>query len=323
MLWRSATMRREAAAAGLGRRRAPPRALGLALLAPALAACGLASKGGRGAVTVTITRGFGAHRIADATQARVPAGETVLHLIRRRYALAALGTTVTALDGVRAAPGSRWFLSINGSATGLGTAKRPTLVHAGDRIWWDLHDAAATRSVPAVVGSFPEPFLSGVGGRRLPVTLECAPDVAVACDRVSSVLTKLGLPAARQLLGTGSGTDSLAVNVGTWADVRGEIAALLIEHGPSTGGVYARFVAGPRGGALQLLDPRGRPVRSLASPAGLVAATGNSSTVPTWFITGTDAGGVLAAASALTAARLDRHLALAVQGSSDFPVPQP
>ena len=292
------------------------------MLAPALAGCGLATRGAGGPVTVLITRDFGARTLARTTQARVPAGETVLTLTRGRYGLATLGTTVTALDKVPATSGSRWFLSINGSASGLGTSRRPTPVHAGDRIWWDVHDIAATRNVPAVVGSFPEPFLSGLGGRRLPVTLECAPDVTSACDQVSAALQKIGVPAARQLLGTGSGTDSLAVDVGTWADVRGEIAALLIEHGPSTGGVYARFAVGSNSTALELLDPEGRPVRTLASPAGLVAATGNNSTVPTWFIIGTDAAGVTAAASALTAGRLDGHLAVAVQGSRDFPVPQ-
>jgi hypothetical protein len=62
-------------------------------------------------------------------------------------------------------------------------------------------------------------------------------------------------------------------------------------------------------------------VRTLGAGAGLVAATGNSSTAPVWIVTGTDVAGVSAAAAALTAARLDDHFAVAVDGQADIPVP--
>lgn len=233
-----------------------------------------------------------------------------------------VGNTVTAIDGVGAKPGSSWFLFVNGSASGIGPRKRRTVVHAGDRIWWDFHDDTATRKVSAVVGAFPEPFIHGVGGKRLPVTLECGSDVTKACDRVAAALAAVGVPAARQLLGTGSGTNTLGIVVGTWSDVAREIAALLIAHGPATGGVYARF-AGHSDHTLALLDSRGRVGRRLGAGAGLVAATGNDKTAPTWLVTGTDAAGVSAAASAMTTGRLGDHLAVAVQGTQVLPVPQP
>jgi hypothetical protein len=211
---------------------------------------------------------------------------------------------------------------LNGSASGIGTSRLRTVVHAGDRIWWDLHAYAATRSVPVVVGSFPEPFIHGLGGKRLPVTLECASNVTTACDRVASALGKIGVPAPRQLIGTGSGTSTLGVVVGTWSEVQGEIAALLIAAGPGRGGIYAHF-AGRHGGALELLDASGHVARILGPSAGLIAATGNVKSVPTWFVTGTDVAGVTAAASAVSVAQLRDHLALAVQGGQDLPVPQP
>jgi hypothetical protein len=195
-----------------------------------------------------------------------------------------------------------------------------TAVHRGDRIWWDLHDWSATNSVPAVVGSFPEPFLHGQAGRRLPTTLECASDASAACNVVASRLKAVGVPAATQLLGTGSGTDSLAVLVGTWSDLHRTFAGDLIEHGPSASGVYARF-AGPGGNSLALLDPRARVVRRLVTDAGLIAATAQGSAEPTWLITGTDAAGVAAAAAALAPDRLRDHFAVAVHGGTDLPVP--
>ena len=38
--------------------------------------------------------------------------------------------------------------------------------------------------IPAVVGSFPEPFLSGEGGKKIPVRLECSPAAQDPCDEV-------------------------------------------------------------------------------------------------------------------------------------------
>jgi hypothetical protein len=281
-------------------------ALAIGALSISVVGCGLVSDRGSRAVSVTITRDFGAHRLGMVKQAHVTGSEPLLHLLADNFPVQLAGNTVTAINGARATPGSSWSLFINGSATGIGSPKRRTVVHAGDKIWWDLHDDAATRSVPTVVGSFPEPFVHGVGGKRLPVTLECAPDVTTACDRVAAALGAVGLPAARQLLGTGSGTETLGIVVGTWREVSGQIAALLIAHGPATGGVYARF-AGRDGQTLELLDARGRVVRQLG----------------TWLVTGTNTAGVSAAASAVSAGRLRDHLAVAVQGTQVLAVPQP
>lgn len=269
-----------------------------------------------------ITRDFGARGVGGVRQARVGGSETQLGLLERSFPVQTAGNTVTSINGVSAKPGSSWFLFVNGSASGIGSPKLRTAVRPGERIWWDLHNDTATRNVPVVVGSFPEPFVHGLGGKRLPVTVECSADVTTACDRVAVALAAVGVPAARQLLGTGSGTNSLVIAVATWKELQGEIAALLIAHGPSTGGVYARF-AGRGGQTLELLDANGRVVQRLGPSAGLVAGTGNPKTAPTWFVTGTDAAGVAAAASAVTPARLADHLAVAVQGTRDLPVPQP
>jgi hypothetical protein len=128
------------------------------------------------------------------------------------------------------------------------------------------------------------------------------------------------VPVSSQLLGTGSGQDTLAVIVGTWSDVRGALAGSLIQKGPGTSGVYAHFGA-TAGGSLQLLDPRGRVVRTLGAGAGLVAATADQSSTPAWLITGTDTAGVMAAAGAMTPNRLRDHFAVAVQGRTDLPLP--
>ncbi len=288
--------------------------------AAAVSGCGLGAGKGTSDVTVTVTKDFGAARVAQVTEQQVPGSETVMRVLERHFnvSLRYGGGFVESLDGLSGSSSRRdWFYYVNGIEAANGAAA--TSVHRGDRIWWDLHDWAATDSVPAVVGSFPEPFLHGSGGRRFPTVLQCAADVSAACKRVSNELGALGVPVASAEIGTGSGTDSLGVVVGTWRDIRPEIVASLLGQGPGSSGVYARFTHA--GDALTLLDASGHPGAALGPGAGLVAATGQNSSVPTWLITGTDVAGVQSAAAALTPSALRDHFALAVQGARRIPIP--
>ena len=291
--------------------------------AVATAGCGLgAGKATSGVVTLTVTRNFGTAPVGSVTEKSIPGSQTVMRMLERSFKVTTRysGGFVESIDG-HAGSSSRldWFYYVNGIEASLGASG--TSVNKGDRIWWDLHDWTATDSIPAVVGSFPEPFIHGIGGRRYPVTIECATDAGAACKRVTSELDSIGVPVSSQAIGGGSGTDSIGVVVGTWRDVGGELLAQLIEHGPASSGVYARF-AGASGSSLQLLNPAGKVVRTLGGGAGLIAATAQPSTGPFWLVTGTDVAGVNAAAAALTPARLRDHFALAVQGGTDLPVPQ-
>jgi len=289
--------------------------------AVALAGCGLGAGKGTSGVTLTVTRDFGRVRIGAVSAQHVSGSETVMRMLERSFHVSTRygGGFVQSIAGLSGTSSRHdWFYYVNGIEASLGAAG--TAVHRGDRIWWDLHDWTATDSIPAVVGSFPEPFVHGTGGRRLPTTLACASDAEAACKRVAAEFHSIGVPAPTALIGTGSGSDSLAVVVGTWRDLHGELAATLIEHGPGSSGVYARFT-GPGGGSIQLLNPAGQVVRTLGAGAGLIAATGQSQTGTVWMITGTDTAGVAAAAAALTPARLRDHFALAVHGRTDLPVP--
>ena len=79
-------------------------------------------------------------------------------------------------------------------------------------------------------------------------------------------LHKAGVKVSYQVLGGGSGSDSLAVVVGTWRDLRGVIAADLIGSGPSTSGVFAQFV-GTGGQALELDNAQRLGGRARCAPA--------------------------------------------------------
>jgi hypothetical protein len=291
------------------------------VLAAATAGCGLGRGRGTSDVNISVTRAFGAAQVGSVTRGRVPGSETVMRMLERDFRVKTRfgGGFVQTINGLAGdASHVDWFYYVNGVEAPRGAAS--TAVHRGDRIWWDLHDWTATNTVPAVVGSFPEPFIHGVGGKRLPVTIECASNAEAVCRKVSDAIAAAGAPVARQLLGTGSGQDTIGVLVGTWRDLSSGLAASLISKGPGASGVYARFT-GPDGRSLQLLDTRGHVARTLGAGAGLIAATKDRVSAPAWLVTGTDSSGVAAAAAALTTRRLRDRFALAVQGATDVPLP--
>ena len=297
-----------------------------ALLTVALAGCGLGAGPAPSAITLTVTRDFGAHTVRSTGPPRVHGQETVMSLLMRNATVTTRygGGFVQSVDG--SSGGSTggqphdWFYYVNGVEAPQGAAA--TNVHPGDHIWWDLHDWSQTDSVPAVVGSYPEPFLNGIDGKRLPVRIECATVSSAPCQMVSSRLRALGVPAALAGIGPGDEPETLRVLVGPWSTLRGDPAAHQIELGPRSSGVYARFAAG--GGALMLLNEQGTVARTLTAGAGLVAATRYAEEAPTWVITGTDASGVESAAYALDRATLARRFALALApGGVALPAPAP
>jgi hypothetical protein len=300
----------------------------LALLATlALAGCTVgAGEEQEGGATLTVTRDFGAERLAQARTDTIPGGETVLRFLSReadvetRYG----GRFVNAIEGVRSQTegGARrdWFYFVNGIEADTGAAERE--LNAGDRAWWDYRDWSAAMRVPAVVGSYPEPFLHGSEGKRFPVRIDCAQDATAQCETIRDSLDEAGVETAVSVLGTAVGKDTLRVVVGEWSTVRADAATRRLEEGPRESGVFARPMV--RGGAstIALLDSRGRTVRTLGPGAGLLAATRFEEQQPTWVVSGVDRAGLERAAELLDRAALrDRFaVAAAADGAVALPV---
>jgi hypothetical protein len=291
-------------------------------LGAALAGCGLGPGSTPRGVQLAVTRDFGARVLRESGAPRVVGQETVMQLLLRnaRVGTAYGGGFVQSIDGLSGKHASGrpvdWFYYVNGIQAGRGAAD--TRLHPGDRVWWDLHDWSAAETVPAVVGSFPEPFLHGDGGRRLPVRVDCAGASPAACRTVAGRLRADGVPAALGALGSEE-PHSLSVLVGPWTAIHGDPAALALERGPRASGVYARPARDGR--TLTLLDPRGAAVRTLGPGAGLVAATRYFVDEPTWVVTGTDAAGVDSAARALSPVTLHDRFAIATTGAAAIALP--
>ncbi len=291
-----------------------------------LAGCGLGAGPAPTAINLTVTRDFGARTVRSWSAPQVRGQETVMSLLMRNATVTTRysGGFVQSVDGLSGgSTGGQpldWFYYVNGIEAPQGAAA--TNVHPGDHIWWDLHNWSQTDDVPAVVGSFPEPFLNGIAGKRLPVRVECAALSSNPCRTVGSRLDKLGVPAALASISPGDEPETLRVLVGPWNAVSGDPAAHQIESGPRASGVYARFSAS--GSTLTLLNEQGAVARTLTSGAGLIAATRYAEEAPLWVITGTDAAGVELAAHAFDQAALANRFALALApGGGALPAPAP
>jgi hypothetical protein len=210
-----------------------------------------------------------------------------------------------------------WFFYVNGVEAAKGAAA--TKLHNGDHVWWDRHDWAAAESIPAVVGSYPEPFLDGYNGKRFPVRVECTQTQTKACTSVASQIATYNIPDALGCLLCSVYNLSLRVVVGPYATITADPAADTLADGPGTSGVYARFI--DSGKRLELLNQRGQVRQTLGAGAGLVAATRWKGQPPVWFVTGTDPAGVAAASQAFNAGTLDGHFAVAVVNDIAEPLP--
>ena len=271
-----------------------------------------------------MTRDFGREPIGEPVTGGAAESDTVMRLLQRDFSVETRygGGFVQSIDGLSGGrQGGRsvdWFYYVNGIESSVGASSRR--VADGDRIWWDHHIWEQAMRVPAVVGSFPEPFVSGVGGKRFPVKLICLGGAERSCDEVSTRLTDAGVEAvSRSALQQSTGEAVLRVLVGRWSAVRGDPVARQLEGGPRESGVFAR--PSPRGDGFELLDAAGRVVRNLGAGGGLVAATSAEGQAPTWIVTGTDDAGVASAATAIQEQWLEDHFAIAVESGRGVPLP--
>jgi Domain of unknown function (DUF4430) len=272
-----------------------------------------------GQVSLTVTRDYGAEPVLSPPSDEASESDSVMSVLERdadistRYG----GGFVQSIDGLEAQErfdrSFDWFFYVNGVESTVGAADYP--LHGGEAIWWDYRDWSAAQRVPAVVGSWPQPFLDGYDGERRPVAVECM-DVGGACGAVRAALGKAGVEVS-----AGTPQDALRMLVGPWQRVREDPAAAQIEDGPQASGVFAEFEHRGAGFRLAGLGADGKRARTFGSGAGLVAATRRYEAPPTWVVTGVDEAGVRASAGLLDAADLRDRYAVVTEGGEETPLP--
>ena len=300
----------------------------LLLLAFVAASCSVNAGAEKGPARLLVTRDFGEQRVLAATEDPIESGETAMRILIRyskgdlktRYG----GRFVNAVKSIASKnEGGRrwdWFYYVNGIESDVGAAERK--LEGYDRVWWDYHDWASVMRVPAVVGSFPEPFLHGTEGKRYPIRIDCGADDSKECSSVSDKLEAAGIAPSTSAIGAPAGKEVLRLVVGKWSEVREDAASEQIEEGPDKSGVFARF--GPAGGGayeLDLLDPQTHVVRTLGPGSGLVAATRFEDQAPTWVVAGTDSAGLARAIGLLDERTLTSRFAVATSGGAPIPLP--
>jgi hypothetical protein len=283
-------------------------------LALGVGGCGVGpGESKKGGVELRVTRDFGARELGPvARKPSVRESDTVMRFLqgRRKVTTRFGGGFVQSIDGLAGNQSAErdWFYYVNGSEASVGASDYK--LFPGDVVQWDHHDWRATQHVPAIVGAFPEPFLHGFKGRRVPTRVECEDESSAACRQVSDTLAKLGVKATSSAIGApSSAMGTLRVIVakyGVAQQVRGGAA---LKSGPAGSGVYARFNSAGTG--LELLDAAGKPVQAAPPGTGLVAATQPAAQSITWLVTGLDDAAVNRAAAALDSKKLRNAFAVA------------
>lgn len=299
--------------------RLPAAAVAAAAAAILIAGCGLGAGKAPTGVKMVITREFGQSTLRSYSSPKVGGAETVMSLLMRNAKVSTRygGGFVQSIDGVSGGQSKGhpydWFYYVNGIEAEKGAAE--VNVQPGDSIWWDMHDWGAAEKVPAVVGSFPEPFTSGIEGKRLPLRVECKDPQAGACKTVTSHLTALGVESAFTGIGVlGESEDTIELLVGTWSQLERVPAMRMLLEGPATSGIFARVLG--NGSSFGLLNPNGKLARTLGPGGGLIAATRYGSEGPAWIVTGTNEAGVKLAAKSFDEAALRGHFAVAFAPAS-------
>ena len=302
----------------------------LPLLAAGVRARGLRAWAGQAPkwrrLELRVTRDFGQHDAGSGRPDRSRCARATPHCASssrsarsRRATAAASCSRSTASSGDQAAEHD-WFYYVNGAEASVGAGDYG--LSPGDVEQWDFHDWSATMHIPAIVGAYPEPFVHGLSGRRLPTRLECGDPRSACMHRGRRRAAARGVTAtssADRHLGAASG--SCASIVAKWSDLRttGPGRALLGRARP-TSGVFARFDAA--GTRCTLLDAAGADAAASRRRArGSSRRTRPAGDSIVWLVTGADQAGVDRAAAVLTPAALADAFAVAATPSGPQRLP--
>lgn len=283
--------------------------------------CGLGSgQAASGEADLAVTRDYGAEVLVEAGLEDPRESETVVRFLDREAEIETsygdnFVDSIDGLAGSTAGGGPEdWFFFVNGYYSEIGAGEAQ--VTAGDRIWWDYRTWSEAYRVPAVVGSWPQPFVSGYRGERPETAIQCMTEVEL-CEVVAERLREAGVePAVESVDAPRPDPNRLRILIGSWESLRLDPAAAQLERGPGVSGVFAELERCTDGWRIAVAGSDSEP-RVRIERGGLVAAVRSGDDQPTWVVAGTAEQQIEDAIELLEPETLVNRYAVAADASGD------
>jgi hypothetical protein len=266
------------------------------------------------AVQVVVTRDFGRETILDE-KVILSVPTSALEALKQvaQVETAYGGGFVRGINGTssqfRGAASSKkdWFVFINGMLANTGALDYT--LQTGDIMQWDYHTWSFHQSVPAITGSFPQPFSGGYAGQIRPASIVYGEDFREQGNSLKQTLTGSGVQNVKLIgiagLNAKDKQEDNLILIGAADD------SLVIELNRN----WRRlgFFAYLENSRLVTLTASGQPADTYGAGTGWIQAVQNpwnpngigADENVVWLVTGTDQAGVKAAAARLTTGNVE------------------
>ncbi|ATW27578.1 DUF4430 domain-containing protein [Candidatus Formimonas warabiya] len=257
-------------------------------------------------VTLKVTRDFGVQPIFEK-KITFQKEDTILDLLQDNLDIETDwdGGFIKGINGLVSDKGglsgkrTDWFYYVNGVCADVGADGYR--LHPGETVWWDYHLWASMGSaISAVIGSYPEPFLHGYGGKAGGTTVLCAPEKEELGEKVKKALEAQGVKTVKV-----SGLEEEKIKkrtgplvvLGEWQELNGVKWLEDFNKAYRKTGTGVHFTDQ----GLELVKYNGAADRTLSGSGGVIVATGSGlgDEMPLWLIGGTDEKGLEQAVNVL------------------------
>jgi len=303
----------------------------LSLLTAALSACATETSGYTGSditVRIVVTQGFGRELMLDETL-KLPAGTDAMNAVRQiaDVETAYGGGFVNAINGISSDNVKKdWLIYANGISMNSGALDYE--LQQGDTLHFDFRDWGFRIFIPAIIGSFPEPFLHGFEGKVNPTVIVYEGALAETAADLESRLKNLGVTDVDiqhidNLMDDEKKHSNLIILGTSNCNLISEVNAVWNRMG-----FFIRF----EGNDIEVYDSKGEVTARYGPGCGVIEATqspwnprgiGVCDNV-VWVVSGIDEAGVMEAAEILLDwnTELQHSYALIVSDGDIIKVPQ-
>jgi hypothetical protein len=271
-------------------------------------------------VSLLVTREFKKETLFNQ-KVVMASGNSALDLIKTHLAVETSygGGFIHSINGLEG--GSKggvmydWFYYVNGISPSIGSSDYK--LNPGDVVWWDYHRWQTGSANPAVIGSYPEPFLHGYQGKVKGTSIMCTNSHIALANRLMGFLQNLGVANVQitdikeELLTKPQGP---IIVIGEWGELSKFQIINQINQNSARRGIPVHFTDG----ALELMNYQGQVSKTITTSAGVITATasGFGDCCPIWLVAGTDPSGLSLAVDTLIkpGAVWAMHSALVIPG---------